>query len=199
MIKNTENLESLPTLPNLMKDPVVLVCTASSHRQLRAAGLLDKIKLRLRLITLDAEGDGAEWDSYRKTVGNGQVVCPECENSGGDPEECPLCEGKGVVGRALWDQWYFDVKGCKDYKPGCEVKCKLRHCVRDTAHAISYDSVLVLEASATTPARWKEHGNSIDGFKTEGVCGNPAALDRYLDIIVASLGVASVDGFDDED
>lgn len=201
MKTKSENL--LPSLQNLMTGPVIikpLDPTYIRHRQLRAAKLSGNIYLRLRLITLDEAGDADEWEEHRKTLGSGVVMCPECEVNETEPSECDLCEGDGMVTREEWDKWYFTNKSCRDYKDGCEKTCRFSRCSYDLARSAQSVLVLALDAaSAGGTAKWQTRGNSLDGFRLEGLCGNVAALARYINLVADSVGAMSMDDIDEEE
>jgi hypothetical protein len=185
--KQAKHEDGLPSLKQLVQGPVLLTCEDGCHRQLRAAGLRDDVQLRLKLATVSEPGDAEEWEERRKKLGDGYVVCPACAVSDGDSEGCMLCEGKGLVARATWDEWYFAEKSCAKYKNGCEVKCKRRRCPYDLGTAHNSTTVLVLEMEKK--GRWVARGNSLDGFKIAGLCKNILALVRFLNLVIETTDV----------
>lgn len=172
---------------------------AHVSRQLEAAQLRNGVTLRLSLKALVEPADGAEWEAYHKTLGSGQVVCPECEISGGEPQGCQLCNGVGMVSRPRWDEWYLESRDCKDYQLGCEATCERASCVRDIARISQGALVLMLRAATSSKAAMKDRGNSAEGFETEDLCDNPQALRRFLNMLAVSCGCITSDGFADKD
>ena len=193
--KKTQHEDALPSLKQLLQGPVLLTCEDGCHRQLRAAGLKTDVPLRLKITSFSDPGDGEELEERRKKLGDGYVICPECELNDGDSEGCEMCGGKGMVPRAAWDEWFFEEKGCKKYKQGCEVKCELRRCPYDLGRASSSVPVLVLEAEKN--GRWAEKGNSAEGFRLAGLCKNPLALERFINLVIETTDVMSF-GNEDE-
>ena len=187
-------------LKTLMSGPLVLTMLEKdwANRQLAAAKIKPGHALRLRLDTLEDEGDGAQWEEHRKNLGIGQVLCPECEAAEHEPEACPMCKGVGMVPRKEWDEWYFASKGCRSYKDGCEQTCTERRCPYDAARTTGYGLVLMLEAS-TDGKRWHPCGNSLDGYRIGSLCTRPLALERFLNLISDAVGALSFSEFEEDE
>ena len=187
-------------LKMLMRGPIILPMTGEGvrGRQLVAAKLKVGVMLRARLETLEDPGDAADWEEVRRSLGTGKVMCPECEGDNDPAEPCGLCNNVGMVPRKVWDGWYLVEKSCPDYKTGCEVACPRTRCQHDTAREANYSLVLVLEAT-TDGKKWKVCGNSLDGYRVEGLCSRPLALLRFLNIISDSVNALSFEAFAEEE
>ncbi len=192
----TNVLRLLMQGPTLLDD--VAGVSGRAVRQLAAAKVKPTVKLRLRLEIIEDPGDGEDWDEHRKTLGIGQVMCPECEVNGTEPTACDLCKGVGMVQRRVWDEWYFTNKACRDFTAGCETTCTRTRCNHDSMRCGSYAFVLILEASGDG-RRWKSAGNSLDGYRLAGLCSKPQALERFLNVIGDGINVLSFMDMDDEE
>jgi hypothetical protein len=51
----------------------------------------------------------------------------------------------------------------------------------------------VLVLTAKKAGKVMKCGNSLDGFKLSGLCANPYALARYLNLVIETTGVVSFD------
>jgi len=163
------------TLTKLLDGPIEIGPGSNKHL---SAATLGK-KLRLRLDTLEQPSDAEEWEAFRSKLGGGKVMCPECEGDTDAP--CSTCEGEGMVAREVWEQWFFETKGCRNYKPSCHLTCLEERCAYDIGHADQETIVLCLEVLKGTD--WKSCGNSIHGYRLQGLAKNKEALARYLNFV----------------
>lgn len=179
-------------LAELLVGPVELGPVLNRH--LLAAGV--KGDLRVRLASLSQPSDAKDYEEQRSNLGTGMVICPECEGDNEAP--CRACDGKGMVNRAQWDNWFFETKSCRNYKEGCWLKCTEPRCSYDVGHAMQMTVVLALESFSAKMKKWVPCGNSIQGFRLKGLAANDEALERYLNLVCETNNLPCF-AFDEED
>lgn len=186
---------------DLLESPVMIVGPGAKieDRHLAEVGAKSTVQMRLRLEHQHLSAPEIDQDeiddllSLRNTDGFGSknsVACPACEEAGDGP--CPWCHGNGLVTLDQWDTWFEEQHGCLQYKEGCERWCKRSSCPQDERRAELYVPVLVLEAKKLDGS-WTRRGDSVSGFRLDGLVRNKPAMWRFLSLVATSLGFGLVD------
>lgn len=196
---------------DLERGVVINKSSARSNRHLAAAELFDGVSLRLRAKRQRHEPDVQDLNEHheslveiRNTPGFGTttrlpgdkpvaclVACPGCEDVD-EEEDCDLCGGSGLVTVADWDQWAEEELGCLRAAPACERTCTSKTCPYDEMRIPVDLPILVLDSQKDSGA-WSARGNSLTGFKLNGLCKRPSALHRFLSIVATGAGFGLFD------
>jgi len=149
------------------------------HKHLEHAKLKVPIRIRLVYQLLQVENVGNEIE-LTKNNANDMIICPACELYGQD-NPCELCNGKGLVTR----------KKAKNFPCNRKcAKCTEERCLRDDAEQEEFLIPSLELEVLSNKTEWKPKGNHLDGFKISKTwCGNPYALRRYLNQVLAYNGL----------
>ena len=141
---------------------------------------------------------------FRKTlkdpnIGVNGMVCPALEEDPDTHANCITCGGKGICSREQWQHYYEALEEAlqvKECSPQCGIciypKCD--ECLKDTcckdAHTELELFTLVATAYQVIEGKDLDLGNSEDGWTIpEGICDNPQALIRYLNLVCSRNGI----------
>lgn len=166
------------------------------NRHLQLAGIRNPI--RLQIAYNPAEVESTDFEEALKDPNFGvkhKVMCPQCEVSLDEDEECSICGGNGLVARKQYVAWL------EGYKNACSHKCptcKREVCVSpDPIGEVMWPVLLVAEKQSRG---WIDLGDSLDGWELDKAIGikNLPAFARYLHEVCVWNDIA-LDGEDDED